>query len=209
MKIPSSLHLLTVAAALVAAPVFAQSNAMLSADETGALLGQTYSGVEFGYTRHREGPPDVLHRYGFVSSKPMVDFTDVDGAFRYDYTRGGHSGLRFNQHDVMIGLTRYVTSGQVKPYVHADIGWLWQKAGATREDSFVYRLGAGAEFMLKPRVSLTPFFNYRDARQVEQRSWNFGAKLGVRPNRTWSWSLTLQSDDEHNIEFAAGAQRRF
>jgi hypothetical protein len=210
MKIPSSLHLLTVAAALAAGPAFAQSPAMMSAEETGGLLGQTYSGLEFGYTHHIESAPRTLHRYGFISSKPIDDFgSNTDAAFRYDFMRGSGSGARFDQHELGISLLRYTVQGEVKPFVHADIGYLWQKAGAEREESFAYRLGAGVELKLKPRVSLTPFFSYRDARQVEQRSWNFGAKIAVRPDRRWSWSFAVQADDERNIEYAAGAQRRF
>ncbi|HUR56335.1 MAG TPA: hypothetical protein VM029_01405 [Opitutaceae bacterium] len=210
MKIPSSLHLLTMAAALAATPAFAQSSGMLSSDETGGLLGQTYSGVEIGYTHHIESAPRTLHRYSFVSNKPMDELgTNTDAAFRYDYMRGGEAGRRFDEHNLNVSFVRYLTQGEVKPFGHIDVGYLWQKAGPNREESFVYRVGLGVEFKLKPRVALVPYFNYRDARQVEESSFQFGARVVVRPDRRWSWSFSLQADDEHNIEYAAGAQRRF
>ncbi len=210
MKTTTTLSLLTFAATLALCPVFAQSPSLLAPGETGGLLGQAYTGVEFGYTHHVESAPRVLRRYGFVSSKPLDELgAHVDASFRYDYTRGSEFGARFDEHDLMVGFLRYFPQAEVKPYLSAEFGWAWEKFAGNDEDSFVYRLGAGVEFLLKSRVALTPFVTYRDARAIEQRAWNVGARLGIRATRAWNWSFTLQVDDDHNIEYAVGAQRRF
>ena len=183
---------------------------MLAPDETGGLLGRTYSAVEFGFNHHVESAPRILRRYGFVSSRPLGELGPyVDASFHYDYTRGSEFGARFDEHDLTVAFLRYFPQGDVKPFVQAEAGWLWQRFAGRHEDSFVYRLGGGVEFLLKPRVALTPFVTYRDARQVEQRAWNVGAKMVFRANRSWSWSVALQVDDSHNLEYAAGVQRRF
>jgi len=207
MKTPSPLQLVLIAAGtLGAGPLLAQS----AQDLSGGYLGETYTGVDLGYTHHVQGPPDVLHRYGFISSRAMPEeFRDVDGAFKYNYTRGSAPGLDFSQHDVAMALTGYRRLDRVTPYLEGDAGWSWAKTDGTHRNSFLYLVGAGAEIAPVPRASITPFFNYGETARFHSRVWHYGAKAGYRFERSWSASFTLQFDDPHNVEFAAGVQRRF
>lgn len=212
MKITTSLQLVTFAAGLALSSAFAQTSPApaLAAEDGGGLLGATYSGVEFGYTHHVESAPRALRRYGFVSHKPMAELgATVDGTFRYDYVRGSLPGATLHQNHLSASLLRYWVDGSAKPFVHADVGWAWHKAGGASDSSFLYRLGAGAEVWVRPRVAVTPFVMFSDTPDLDDRVWNFGAKFGYRLDRHWHAGFTLKLDSEHNIEYALGFQRRF
>jgi hypothetical protein len=210
MKSIPSLKLATFAALAAFCPVLAQSPVPMSSEESAGLIGQAYSGLEVGYVHHIESAPRALHHYSFVSSAPIGELgPTVDAAFRYDYVRGSMLGMTGHQHTVMASFLKYAPLDHSRPFVHADAGWLWQKSLGQNESSFVYRVGAGIEILLKPRLALTPYAVYRDARQVEERSWNFGAKLAHRMHRQWSGTLGVQFDDERNVEWSLGIQRRF
>lgn len=214
MKITTSLQLATLAAALAVGSASAQTAVPVPAPaaedrETPSLLGQTYTGLEFGYTHHVESAPRSLRRFGFVSHKPLGELgPQVDATFRYDYLRGSTAGTTFHQHDITASLLRYWVDGPAKPFLHADLGWAWQKFGA-RDSSFLYRLGAGLEVQLRQRFAVTPFFAYRETPGLDDRRWNFGGRIAYRMQHQWSWALTTQMDDKHNIEYALGFQRRF
>lgn len=180
-----------------------------SADTDARLLGQTYSAAEFGYTHHVESAPRALRRYGFVSSRPLVEAQNVDAAFRYNYTRGSAFGVSGHQHDLAMSFTGYLPLAQVKPFVRGDLGWAWTKVGGVKDDSFVYLVGVGVEVPLAPRLALTPFLNFEEARQFHDRVWSAGGRLSYRVNRGWGATFAVQADDEHNIEYTFGVLRRF
>jgi hypothetical protein len=213
MKIKPSVKLAISGALLalgVSASALAQSAAPVMNTDSGGLLGQTYTGVEFGYTHHVEGLPSVLHRYGFVSSRPLTEAKEnVDAAFRYNYTRGSALGATATQHDVAVAFTGYLPLQNVKPFIEGDAGWVWSRGDAAHESSFLYLFGAGAEFALARQLALTPFVTYQEAPRFHDHVWNYGAKASYRFNRDWSSTLTVQADDQHNVEYAVGVQRRF
>jgi hypothetical protein len=210
MKTKPSLHcIVTVVGLALASALNANEVPQSNADSPG-LLGKTYSGLEFGYTHHVEGAPDVLHRYGFVSSRPLAEAKEnVDAAFRYNYTRGSAFGLHADQHDIAMGFTGYLPTPDAKPFIEGELGWAWTKVGGVKDNSLVYTLGAGVELRLNPRLSLAPFVQFQDAPQFHDRLWNFGARATHHFERGWSGTLTIQSDDAHNIEYALGVLRRF
>ncbi|HVS51789.1 MAG TPA: hypothetical protein VHD62_05485 [Opitutaceae bacterium] len=213
MKIKTSLKL-ALAGALLAGgattAMFAQSATPLSPADNGGLLGQEYTGVEFGYTHHVESAPAVLHRYGFVSSRPLVEAKEnVDAAFRYNYTRGSAFGSLVTQHDVAVAFTGYLPLGTAKPFVEGDAGWAWQRGDVAHQSGFMYLIGAGVELAVAPRVAVAPFVNYTEAPRFHDHIWNFGARTSYRFDRTWSGTFTVDVDDQHNVEYAVGVQRRF
>jgi opacity protein-like surface antigen len=178
-------------------------------DFVGGLLGQHHSGVELEYVRHRESAPRVLRRYGFVASRPMPDGKDLDGLFRYNYTRGSSLGPDGQQHDLAVGLAGYRANGPVTPFLEGQIGWAWARGGAERENAFFYQLRAGVEVMLSSHVSLAPFVSYQEARRFRDHDWQVGAKAAFRLNPRWSTTLALSLDDAHSVGTAFGIQRRF
>ena len=208
MKTTNS-FLLTGAALLLALTWPASASAQpASAPITGEFIGQTYSGLDWGYTRHTESAPSVLHRYGFVTSRPLLEAENVDAAFRYNYTRGTTLGPNGRQHDFDLAFTGYISRGSVKPFLEGRTGWAWAKAGAVSRNSFAYLVGGGLELLLAPQFSLTPFVNFRETPHFHERGWNGGVKAGFRLNRGWSSSVTVEFDDEHNTQFSFGVQLR-
>jgi hypothetical protein len=178
---------------------------------TGGLLGQNYAGVDVGYIRHHEGPPRVMHRYGFHASRPMPEKENIDGFFRYNYTHGSNLGIDTNQHDILAGLVGFRRNGPVAPFLEGGLGWAWSEVGSTPSNSFLYAIRLGVEFLVAPNASLTPTVTFREARRFDDRAFLFGAKAAFRLNRDWGATISIQADDadSHNIEWALGVQRRF
>lgn len=209
MKTIPSLPLACLTVGLILSSAWAQPPHLAVADGGAGLLGYKYTGVEYGYTHHVESEPKALNRYGFVSHAPLPDLPNLDGAFRYDYTRGSASGLTGHTHHVRAALVRYFTYGTAKPFLDVEVGWAWKKTGIVKDDSFVYQGAVGAELLITPRFALTPFVRFEEAAHFGEQAWNFGAKLGYRLQRNWNSTLTVQLDDAHNIEYALGVQRRY
>lgn len=183
--------------------------AAIAADSAG-LLGRTYSGLEFGYTHHVEGPPGSLRRFGFVSSRPIVEEAqNVDAAFRYNYTRGSLAGGTWSRHDGAMSFTGYLPPAEARPFVRGDVGWVWSQGAGNSENAFQFLVGGGIEIVMTPRMALTPFIHYQDAPDLDERAVWFGAQTSYRFDRVWSGTFTLQIDNEHNIEYALGMMRRF
>ena len=197
--------------ALLLTPLFGQMASPTGvADYSAGLLGRTYTAGEFGYVHHVQRAPDVLRRYGFASNAPLRELgSNTDATFRYDYTRGSGTATLV-RHDVAVAFTRYATLHDgTKPFLVAQAGWAGLKTAGELHSSFAYLVGAGAELTLRPRLALTPYLNFREALEHDDRAWNFGAKLGWRFEQRWSGTFAVQIDDHHNIEYAVGLQRRF
>lgn len=210
MKIIPSVQLAVATAFLCAGGLFAQSTA--AGTENAGLLGQKFTGVDFGYTHHVESAPKSLRRYGFVSQAPLAELTNVDAAFHYDFIRGSSLGLTNQTHRTYVSFTRYFEHRTVKPFAQAAAGWAWSKTGPVKEDSFFYRGVVGAEVGINPNVALTPFVSIEEAANIGglgDRAWNIGAKLAYRLNRNWVPTLRVQIDDDDNIEYAVGMNYRF
>jgi hypothetical protein len=214
MKTPSSLKSLRlvpgIALALVSFASAQPAMTAVSRDSSHGLLGQTYTGVGFGYVHHVEAPPRARHRYGFVSSRPLLELGETtDAAFRYDYTRSSASGERRHRHDVAVGFTRYVENALTKPFLRADAGYAMRKEEGRTRNSFAYVAGAGVEVAVAPWLALTPYANFHHAPSLDSGRWQFGATASHRFNRAWSSTLGVQMDTKHNLEYAVGLQRRF
>ena len=177
------------------------------------MLGQDYAGAEFGYTHHVDGPPSVLHRYGFIANRPVSPASagvNLDGMFKYNYTTGADSGLHAWQHDAMIGTRAFLNLANVKPFVEGNVGWAWTNNNfKMKNDSFAYLLGAGAEFQLGQRFALTPYVNYEEMPHFHGHAWTYGTKAAFRVSRTWSGVIGGELDEDHNIEYRVGWNRHF
>jgi hypothetical protein len=187
---------------------------MTSLSGTGyGLLGQDYAGLEFGYTHHVDGPPSVLHRYGFIANRPaapMSSGVNVDAMFKYNYTTGSDSGLHAWEHDALIGARGFLNFANVKPFVEGNAGWAWTNNNfKTKNDSFAYVLGTGAEFQVGQRVAVAPYVNYEEMPHFHSHEWSYGAKASLRVAREWSAILGGEMDEDHNIEYRVGWNRHF
>jgi hypothetical protein len=170
MKLQTSLQLVATLLALGANPASAQMAPMTN-DHAPGLIGETYTGAEFGYRHHSDASPKVEHRYGFIVSRPIdQEIRNTDAAFRYNYTRGGANGVISQTHEFAASLLHYAPAGEVKPFLEGQLGWAWSR-GATRQSSAVYSAGAGIELLLAPRLAFTPFARFRSAPQFHDDTW--------------------------------------
>lgn len=208
MNLTKSLLLVSTTALLAAFTPGVSAQTTATPAFRGGLLGQTYSGLEVGYVRHHESAPRVLRRYGFIASRPMPEADNLDGLFRYNYTRGSTLGTDGQQHDFSLGVARFFRNGPVAPFLEGDLGWGWARGGGVRKNSFLYQAKLGVELMLSTDVSLTPSISYQEARQFHDHAWNFGAKLAYRLNEGWASTLSAAMDDANNLEIALGVHRR-
>jgi opacity protein-like surface antigen len=179
------------------------------------LLGQDYAGVMFGYMHHIDGPPSVVHRYGFLANRPVAPThsgVNVDALFKYAYTTGTDSGLHAWQHDMLIGGVGYLNSGGIRPFLEGDVGWAWSNnnlPGETKNDSFSYLIGGGAEFQIARQWVLTPFAHYQERPHFDTHVWSYGAQTSFRLAREWSTTFAAEIDEHHNIEYRVGWNRHF
>jgi hypothetical protein len=212
MKLQTSLKIAAAAAALCFGanrPVAAQTMATVPSDMAPGLIGETYTGVEFGYTHRTDGPPDVMHRYGAIVSQPINDeLNHTDAAVRYNYTRSSANGILGQAHEFAASLLHYVPVGGVKPFIEGQLGFAWTR-GATDGNSVMYAGTAGVEMLMSPRVALTPFAQFKSMPRLHDDVWNYGAKLTFRVERGWSASVGIHFVDADGAEFTLGIQRRY
>jgi len=177
------------------------------------LLGADYAGAEFGYIHHIDGPPRVMHRYGFVANRPVTPLSssvNVDAMFKYNYTTGSDSGIHAWQHDAMIGSTAYLNLARIKPFVEGNVGWAWTAGNvASKNDSFAYLVGGGAEVQVAERFVITPYANFREATHFHSHGWTYGTKAAYRLTRQWSGLVGGELDENHNVEWRVGMNRHF
>jgi hypothetical protein len=171
------------------------------------LIGEHYTGLRFGYTDVDDGPPNVMHSYGFVASRPTLPY--VDAVFKYEYLRASAAGLRNRQHTAAAGGTAYLTYEGVKPFIEGNLGWVFQRADAGRKDSFMFFAAVGAEIQVKPQLVVTPFVSYEEAPRFDKHVWKYGAKATYRIAREWSGSLSVQVDEDGSVEYGFGINRHF
>ncbi|HEX2854347.1 MAG TPA: hypothetical protein VHO24_14010 [Opitutaceae bacterium] len=174
---------------------------------TYGLIGEEYTGVSFGYTHHVDGPPRQLRGFGFIANRPVE--TNLDAAFKYDYTGSSLFGQRNHQHRVAASATYYLGKGSATPFLDADAGWIFQKFGGVSDDGFTYLVGAGVEFQVLTQLVVTPFVNYQDVPSLDSRAWGYGAKATYRLAKEWSASFRVRLDEDHNVEYRIGVNRHF
>jgi hypothetical protein len=173
------------------------------------LLGQDYVGLTFGYTDLENGPASVVHSYGFHANRPAPELPNLDASFNYEYSRVSAFGNTAREHDVAIGVTKFLSLAQIKPYLEGNVGWAFLKSNNAKTDSFFYLVGIGAEIQLMPRLALTPYVNYQEAPRLHARGWSYGVKATYRFAQAWSGSVGLELDDDSDIQYKVGVNRHF
>ena len=201
--------LVLVAAASLGLVTAATAQSMpAAANAGGGLLGQNYSGVGFGYVHFDQGIPKIGHDYTFLFNQSLTDGLDL--GVSYDYLRASALGVNGTQSTIGLNATGYLKQDWGKPFVQAGAGWLWQRAGSVRENSFVYVIGTGIEFPVGTAFSVAPFVNYRAAKDIGgAREWNYGVKNTYRLSKDWSTSLTVSINDDKDMTYAIGVNYHF
>jgi hypothetical protein len=212
MKLQTSLKIAAAMAGLVLAgsrPALAQTMPGFTNDYAPGLIGETYTGAEFGYLNRSDRTPEVMHRYGFIVSQPIDhELTRTDAAFRYSYLRGSANGIVGQTHELAASLLHYVPAGEVKPFLQGELGYAWAR-GLSHQNSAVFAGRVGVEILLAPRLAFTPFAQYRSTPAFHDDGWTWGGKLTRRFERAWSGSFGVQFDDSDGVEFTLGVQRRY
>lgn len=208
--------LLIAAASLGAATV---SSAQSASNETQArttstlserygMLGERYTGVDYGYTHLHDSVFDDLNGFALRYNQPLGP--GIDFSLGYEWGRSDSvNGIRAKASEVTASATWFTDYNGMRPFIEPGVGWTWSKAGPGKSDSFLYFVGAGAEFQISPRWVVTPFAQFVDATDYSGSTWNFGAKTAYRLNESWGLNAEVVTDDDSNTGFKLGVNYHF
>ncbi len=186
------------------------------------LVGDNYTELDFGYQKQRE-EPDILRDYGLIINKSLLreGMWGTDGNLSYDYLAGYAGGLQDRRDEAQAGLTEYVLEGWGKPFVTADGGYAWERAGNVSKRSFAYTLTGGVEFSVLQNFALTPFAEYQaepsltngdlPLAHMPDHLWTYGVKATYWLSREWSASLTGDFDqyNRNDLGYKVGVTCHF
>jgi hypothetical protein len=180
------------------------SQAVAAAPETlptYGLLGDSYSGVNFGYLKN-SGSPAEYRDYGFVSNTNLQKEDDwgIDGGFNYDYLTGDSQGFHDYRNEFEFGATGFLSDSWGRPFLGVGAGWAWQHAGGISHSSFAYSSEAGVEFQVLRRLVLSPYIEY----QAEPRLHNNLAPAVNFPNRLWNFGVMATYRLTSRVSASAG-----
>jgi hypothetical protein len=169
------------------------------------LLGETYAGLSYRYV-DLNGTSGHADDYRFDYNAPIK--TGLDGLLSYDWTDTGSAN---RQQSLLAGLRAFCPDlAWGRPFVEAGAGYAWEKTAGAKDNSFLWQVGAGAEFQVAPAVSVTPFVKYADAPSLTSKGrWDYGVKANYWVDRQWSVTVGLDRDDDSNTGFMVGTNFRF
>jgi opacity protein-like surface antigen len=205
-------HLLAAAASLgLAVAAHAQTTVAPSEpslSRSAGLLGQTYASASLGFIDLDDTGIDA--RSLALSANQYVR-DGVDSFLDYNYTRSDRfAGTRLTQHDLLLGARAYTHWQGVKPYAEAGVGWVWQKAGGARDNSFAWAAGVGAEIEVAAQTTVTPFVRYSDlADGGDNNQWEYGVKANHWFTEKFALQGSLSRDDDQNLFYRLGVNVRY
>jgi len=213
MKNQTSLKYFVLAAAAslgLAASAFAQTTvaAEPTVSRSAGLLGQTYASASYGFIDLDNTGVDA-RSYSLGLNQYVRD--GVDSFLDYNYTRTDRiAGTRLTQNDVLLGARVYTHWQGVKPYAEAGIGWVWQKAGGVRDNSFAWAAGVGAEIEVASKTTLTPFVRYSDLTDSGNNDqWEYGVKANHWLTEKLAVQGSVSRDDDKNLFYRVGVNFRY
>jgi hypothetical protein len=174
-----------------------------------SLLGQTYGTLTYSYINLDDTSTHGDH-YNFEVNQPLA--FGLDGILSYDYAQSGKvAGSRVKQNVIGGALRAFSTSyNWGKPYVEAGAGYTWARYAGTKDNSFIWHVGVGAEFQVTPRATVTPYVTYEDAPSLAGgNTWNFGVKANYWIDSSWAVTAGLARSDEKSTAFTVGTNFRF
>lgn len=182
------------------------------ADPTvGGLIGSRYTQIEYNTIDLNGTGPNHADGFGVAFNQPLNANFDV--SVNYDWARAKYGSIRLTDQVLEVAATAYTTIAWGRPFVTAGAGWDWQKAGPYRDDSFVYRVGAGMEFLPAPKVAVTPFVNFVRATNFNASEVELGVKATYRITHDWSVTARAQYEavrhDDDSAEYSLGVNYHF
>jgi len=216
MKNHTSLKLLALASALVLGTAAARADSTLPADnaagaatENLGLLGQSYTSLSYSYT-NLDNSSVHGDSYNFEFNQPLS--FGFDGFLGYSYSQSSvFGGSRLKSNIVDAGLRAFSTRyNWGKPYVEAGVGYSWNRYAGAKDNAFMWEVGAGVEFQVAPKATVTPYIQYVDVPEIDSgHGWNFGVKGNYWVTSRWAATLGAELDDDHNSTFTIGTNFRF
>lgn len=173
------------------------------------LLGQSHGTLAYSYI-NLDDTSAHADSYGFEMNNPLS--FGLDGVFAYDYTRSSAiAGSHISQHALTLALRAFSSSfNWGKPYVEAGVGHAWNRFAGASENAFLWEAGAGIEFQLTSRATVTPYVQYRDVAELaSEGTWNAGVKGSYWIDTSWAVTAGFARDDEQNSAFTVGTNFRF
>lgn len=174
-----------------------------------SLLGQAYGTLAYSYI-NLDDTSAHADRYGFEMNNPLSH--GLDGVFAYDYTRSSSiAGSHVSQHALTLALRAFSSSfNWGKPYVEAGVGHAWHRFAGASENAFRWEAGAGIEFQVTSRATVTPYVRYMDMPELaNEGTWNAGVKGSYWIDSSWAVTAGFARDDEQNSAFTVGTNFRF
>lgn len=211
-NIKSSIFAAALALGLVATATAQSVSTTPPATDTGSgLLGSNYAQLSLNYLDLNDGPPSAARGFNFAYNQRLSSAVDFNAD--YDWARAEAYGTHATQQKLEAGATAYTGLEWGKPYVQVLGGWVWDKAGSSKADSFVYTVGTGVEFQVAPKFTLTPFVNFVRATGFNQSEFDLGMKAAYRLNKEWSLTARAQYDAVRHssdaAEYSAGVAYHF
>lgn len=175
------------------------------------LLGTGYTAVGWNYVNFDGSAPSAARGLTATFNQPLRAGLDLQ--VNYDWLRAGLRGVTLSQHQLEGGVTAFQSYSWGKPFVDAGAGWVWARGGGASDDSFVFHFGGGVEFAVAPRLSVTPFVEFRRATGFNASEVDLGAKAAYRLTREWSAVAKVQYDavrhDRDATEYSLGVAYHF
>lgn len=177
----------------------------LSVDPGPGLVGTNYAQLSFGYQK-QDAAPSILRDYELISNGNVYKqgMWGADANFTYDYVDGSAYGYNDRRDEAQLGLTGFMLQSWGKPFLTADAGYAWQRAGDVSRKSFAYTGIAGIEFEVLRDLALTPFIEYQaephlynhglPIANMDNHLFDYGVKATYRITRNWNASLSADLD---------------
>jgi hypothetical protein len=173
------------------------------------LLGSRYTEVAYKFIDLKGS--DNANGFAIGYNQPLN--TGFDFVANYDWAQADFGPFTATIQDADVGVKAFSALSWGKPYVLAAVGWEWQKAAGIHEDSFMYKVGVGAEFAVAPAFTVTPFVNFVRVTDFNASEFEAGVKVAYRLNSSWSLTAKAQREfvrhDDDDTEYTVGAVYHF
>jgi hypothetical protein len=174
------------------------------------LLGQSYVGINYGYTDQHSTPVSNLQGINLEYNQPLNTGFDLNLGLG-DAWSSRFGGTRTRMQDLNANAIAFLpdlTWG--RPFIGVGAGWEWTKTSNVRDNSFVYKLDTGVEFQVTKELSLTPLVSFTDTTSFHtDNKWAYGVKANYWITSQWAVSAAVMRDNMVNTTYSVGANFRF
>jgi hypothetical protein len=188
----------------------AQSHQAQGSDIGQGLLGQSYVGLDYGYTRLHSAPVSDVQGLNFEYNQPLNSGFDLNIGMS-DAWSSQFSGTRARQKTVDASAVAFMPDlSWGRPFIGVGAGWAWTKVSNVRDNSFLYTIDTGVEFQVTKALSVTPLVSFTDTTSFHtDNKWAYGAKANYWITSQWGLTAAVMRDNMVNTTYSVGANYRF